>query len=106
MADQYITLQVGSVTIQQLNHPVASDPVVPVVTRRQALRALHDAGLLGQVENKINLLAEPERTAARIDWDNATEFRRDFPLLAQLASAMGLTAADIDNLFAAAAAIE
>lgn len=74
-------------------------PAAPTVTRRQALRALHEAGLLTGIEAAINSMPEPARSAARIDWDNAAEFRRDFPLLLQLAAAMGLTAAQIDSLF-------
>lgn len=84
--------------------PVA--PAAPVVSRRQALRALDAAGLTAAVENAINALPEPQRSRARIDWGNAAEFRRDFPLLAQLAASMGLAAAQVDALFAAAAAIE
>lgn len=81
-------------------------PAIPVVTRRQALRALHAAGLLDTVERAISQMQGPQGEAARIDWANATEFKRDFPLLVGLATALGLTAQDIDNLFAAAAAIE
>lgn len=86
--------------------PVPAQAAVPTVSRRQAFRALNDAGLLALIESTINAI-EPEsaRTAAQIDWATATEFRRDFPLLLQLANAIGLTPAQIDNLFAAAAAI-
>jgi len=79
---------------------------VATVSRRQALRALHDAGLLDDVEAIINGMSEPARTVARIDWDNATEFRRDNPLVAQLGAALGLTPAQVDDLFTVAAAIE
>lgn len=85
--------------------PAPAQAAVPTVTRRQALRALHEAGLLDDVEAAINALPEPQKTLARIDWDNAQDFRRDFPLLLSLAGAIGLTSAQIDSLFAAAAAI-
>lgn len=101
----YITTTVGGATIVQLNRPAPEPSQVLTVNRRQALRALHDAGLLDDVEAAISGLPEPQKTQARIDWDNAQDFRRDFPLLQQLAGAIGLTPAQVDNLFAAAAAI-
>lgn len=106
MSDQYITTTHGGVTVVQLDRPAPQAPAVTIVTRRQALRALNDAGLLTAVESAINAMTGPAGVSARIDWDNATEFRRDFPLLAQLATAIGLTAAQVDALFSAAAAIE
>lgn len=85
--------------------PAPAQVAVLTVTRRQALRALHDAGLLDDVEAAINGLPEPQKTQARIDWNSAQDFRRDFPLLVQLAGAIGLTSEQIDSLFVAAAAI-
>lgn len=90
----------------EYGNPGTPATAVITVTRRQALRALDAAGLTAAVENAINALPEPQRSRARIDWDNAAEFRRDFPLLAQLAASMGLAAAQVDALFAAAAAVE
>lgn len=106
MSGEYLSQQVGGATVTALNVPAAIAAPVATVTRRQALRALNDAGLLTAVENAINAMTGPAGVAAKIDWDNATEFRRDFPLLISLATALGLTAADIDDLFAAAAAIQ
>jgi hypothetical protein len=80
--------------------PAPVPPAVLTVTRRQALR-----GLLDDIEAAINELPEPQRSAARIDWESAAEFRRDFPLLVGLAAAIGLTESQVDDLFAAAAAI-
>lgn len=80
-------------------------PVVATVTMRQARLALLGASLLDDVEAAITALAEPARSAARIEWDYATEVRRDWPLLVQLADDMGLSAAQVDDLFAAAAAL-
>ena len=85
--------------------PAPAQVAVLTVTRRQALRALHEAGLLGAIETAIGNLPPEQQALARIDWDNAQDFRRDFPLLLQLAGAIGLTSEQIDSLFAAAAAI-
>lgn len=78
---------------------------VPVVSMRQARLALLAASKLTAVEAAINGLAEPAKSRARIEWDFATEVRRDWPLLVTLAGEMGLSAAEVDALFAAAAAL-
>jgi len=84
--------------------PAAAAGDVLTVSRRQALRALNDAGLLASVESAINAMAEPAKTRTRIDWDNAGEFRRDHAVVLQLGAALGLTAAQLDALFLAASA--
>lgn len=99
------TTQAGAAVVVRLARPAPAEVFVPTVTRRQALRALNDAGLLAAVENAINSMTGPEGVAAKIDWDNATEFRRDFPLLVQIAGQLGLSSSQVDDLFAAAALI-
>ncbi len=47
----------------------------------------------------------PTCSSALIDWQDATEFARDWPLLITLAAALGLSDAEVDALFAAAAAL-
>lgn len=74
-------------------------PVPSVVTRRQAKLALHGAGLLSLIEPSLQALFEPEKTAAIIEWENATEFHRDHGLLVALASILGLTNEQVDDLF-------
>lgn len=84
----------------------ASVPVVPdAVTMRQARRALHAAGLLAGVEAAIDTLAEPEKTAARIEWEYSSEVQRHNGFVEQLAPLLGLTGAQLDALFVAAAAL-
>lgn len=74
------------------------------VTRFQALAALHLAGHLPAVEA---IMAAPETTViAKLAWDNALSFERNSPTLASLAAVLGLTSADLDALFTAAAQIE
>ena len=43
--------------------------------------------------------------AAQITWEFASEFRRDNPLLTALGANLGLTVAQIDQFFIAAAAL-
>jgi hypothetical protein len=84
----------------------APAPVVPVsISMRQARLALLQAGLLSAVEAAINDLTEPDKSAARIEWEYATEMRRDHALIAALAAEMQLSEQQIDGLFIAAAAL-
>lgn len=86
--------------------PPPPAPAIPEsVSRHQARLALLGAGLLAQVDTVIDSLPSPQKEAARIDWEDASEFRRDSPLIAQLGPALGLTSAQIDALFVQAAAI-
>ena len=78
-----------------------AEPVVPqVVTRRQARQALLLSGRLQDVQPAIDAIADPvQRGMVQIEWDDAQEFRRDWPSLNLLASAIGMTSADLDELF-------
>lgn len=84
------------------------DYVVPVpqaVTRRQARLALLSAGFLELVETAIDGMEEPARTAAKIEWEDATEIRRDHSLITSLADELGMSDAEVDALFIAASGI-
>ncbi len=79
---------------------VPPPPVVPtVVTMRQARLALYGAGLLDQV----NALVSASTPDVRIEWEFASELRRDWPTLVALSAGLGLTPAQVDNLFTQAA---
>lgn len=80
-------------------------PPVTVISRRQAYRALNQVGLLSQVDIAIEAQTEPERTIAKIEWQTATEFNRDWPVLVGLAAALGLTESQVDDLFTLAATL-
>lgn len=74
------------------------DYVPDQVSMRQARLALLSAGLLDQVDGAI---ADP---AARIEWEYAQIVKRDSPLIAGLTGGLGLTEAQVDDLFKAAEA--
>lgn len=75
-------------------------PVVPqTITPRQARLALLGAGLLSSVDAAIDSLPEPQKSAARIEWEYAVTVERNSPLVTNLGGALGLTAAQIDDLF-------
>lgn len=79
-------------------------PVPQVVTRFQALAALHLAGHLPAVQA---IMAAPETPViAKLAWENALSFERSSPTLSSLAAALGLSDADLDALFVTAASIE
>lgn len=81
--------------------PPSPPPVPQVVTPRQARLALLAAGLL----DDVNAAIAAAGTQAQIDWDYALEIRRDNALIASMAGGLGLTSAQIDDLFRAAAAL-
>lgn len=75
------------------------------VTIRQAKLQMSRAGILGAVNDFIDGMEGQEGEEARIEWDYATELRRDHPLVAALGPQFNLTDADIDDLFVEAAKI-
>jgi hypothetical protein len=100
---------VDVVTGQKSNRPAlppgGSSGVTSVpaeVTMRQARLALLGAGLLQSVEDAINALPEPPRTAARIEWDHSNTVQRKNAFVQQLAALLGLTSQQLDQLFIAA----
>lgn len=81
--------------------PVPPAPIPAQVTMRQARLALLGAGLLDTVETAI-MAAGP---AAKIEWDYATEVQRSSGLVPAMATALGMTEAQIDELFVTAATL-
>lgn len=79
----------------------APNPVVPqAVTRRQAKQALLLAGLLHEVQPAIDAIADvTQRGLMQLEWDESLNFERNRPGLIQLAGALGLNSAALDQLF-------
>lgn len=81
-------------------------PAVPsAVTMRQARLALLGAGLLDDIDAAINGLPSPQKEAARIEWEYSQEVQRHNGFVSALAPMLGLTEAQIDALFIAAAGL-
>lgn len=72
-------------------------------TRFQAKAALDDAGLLDQVEDYMAGEEVPRRV--KLAWQEAS-FRRGSNMVNQIGSELGLSDADMDNLFLAAQQID
>ena len=65
--------------------------------------ALFNIGLLSQVELVIESIQdESVKNEAKIEWNNAEEFRRDWPLLNSIASELNINKATLDALFISA----
>ena len=76
-----------------------SKPDVQTVTMRQARLALHQAGLLETVQTAV---ANAD-ASVQIEWEYADSFSRTWPTLLALQAQIGLTDAQVDELFAQAA---
>ena len=77
---------------------------VNVISMRQARLALLEAGLLDQVEAALAAIEDPRlRQRAQIEWEYAATVERSSAWVQTLAGALGLTAAQLDTLFAEAA---
>lgn len=81
--------------------PLIAERSTMTVSRFQALAALLNAGLLSQV----NAALADAGPLAQLAWAEATEFRRNSPTIAGLSAGLGLTDAQVDDLFRAAALI-
>ena len=86
--------------------PEPEPPYVPTsVTMRQARLALLGAGLLASIDAAIGSLPSPQKEAARIEWEYATEVQRSSGLVPMMKVALGLDDAALDALFIEAAAL-
>jgi hypothetical protein len=82
--------------------PASGPPPVPTsITARQARLALLQADLLDKVEAVV---AAADRSA-QIEWQHAATIERGSPLVATLAAKVPLTAAKLNDLFKAGAAL-
>ena len=91
------------------NTPEPADPVAPVVpvsvTMRQARLALHQQGLLTQVNNAVASMPGAQGEAARIEWEFSNTVERNRSFVQSLAESLGLTPQQIDDLFTLAATL-
>ena len=78
-----------------------ADQIPLSVTRFQARAALYLAGLFDDAEAAI-AQAHP---LSRIAWEHAHVYRRDSPTLISIGQQLGLSEADMDELFKTAASI-
>ena len=78
-------------------------PIPSTVTRFQALAVLAAGGYLPTIRTYIATLGEDDIT--RLAWENAADWERTSPTLAALATMLGLTDTEVDDLFVAASQV-
>lgn len=88
--------------------PVVVPQPVPIpqsVTMRQASLALFQAGYLARIQTSIDELPEPERSLANIEWNKSGVVERNQHLVLTLGQSLGLSDAELDDLFTLAATL-
>jgi len=96
------------------NEIVAPPQPAPVLTARQFWLAALELGITEQgllaaisdLSSPLYIEDETERAAVAIDIAKAQSFRRDYPLVDEMAAAFGLSTVEMDTLWAWAAQIE
>jgi hypothetical protein len=73
-----------------------------VVTMRQARLALSQAGKLTMVNDAIAVMDEPDKTAVSIEWEYGSTVERVSPWIDAMATALGMTGVEMDELFESA----
>lgn len=79
--------------------------IVESVTMRQARLILLQYDLLKNIDGIISTLPSPQKEAAQIEWEYASDVRRDSPLIQQLVEPLGLTTSQMDDLFVEASTL-
>lgn len=92
-------------TAAELELAVGNNLVVDTVTMRQARLALLQSGLLAQVNAAVAAMPGVEGDAARIEWEFSGTVERSRSMVQLLATALGLTEAQLDELFMLAATL-
>lgn len=102
-----LELQTQGMVIQpdSWGHPVADasppSPIPTSLTMKQARLALLNAGLYAQAQSAVAALTGTEGQKAQIEWEFSAAVNRGDALVVQLAAALGLTDAQLDDLFLA-----
>jgi hypothetical protein len=82
-------------------------PEVPIEVYAWRLRlATQMGGLKTTIDALLNSLPEPDKTIALEAWNSGVTIRRDSPLIASLATQLGLTKEQVDEYFIQANSIE
>lgn len=82
-----------------------ADPVPQSITMRQCRLQLLAVGKLAAVDPLIDALPEPQRSAARIEWEYGTTVEINSPLFAQLGPALWADDAERDDWLRQAATL-
>lgn len=97
--------EVGPDETYSENQPAPVVGVPSIVTMRQARLALLKGGLLAQVNTAVANMPGTAGDTARIEWEFSSTVERHWPLVQALGAALGLTEAQLDDLFRLAATL-
>ena len=108
--DSYQSTETITVTVQdQIDNyearKLATKRENMVVTMRQARLALSQAGKLTMVNDAIAVMDEPDKTTVSIEWEYGSTVERVSPWIDAMATALGMTGVEMDELFELAATL-
>ena len=101
----------GAIEVKQYFTPAPPSPPEPPslapLTRRQLRLGLLSIGVTAEdVEAQITAITDPvDRAWAIIEWEDATHYKRDHPLVTGVAAAMELPPEQVDALWVWAAGV-
>jgi uncharacterized protein YbdZ (MbtH family) len=94
------SVEAETVNERYIEDYITSPIAVPnSVTMRQARLALLQVGKIELVPQIINSLPSPYKEAAMIEWEYSSEVYRHNGFVSQIGPALGMSPAEIDNLF-------
>jgi hypothetical protein len=86
------------------NEPIVG--ITKIVSPRQIRIALLSRGItLSMIDQAIDQLEEPTKSAAKIIWEYALEYHRDDQLVSMFGQMLGFSNADLDELWNEAASL-
>lgn len=89
--------------VRELTADELKSRVPASITKRQGRQELIEAGLFGAIESAINAIPDATQKALMLSWWNdSQEYERNHPELVQMATAIGLSEAQLDALFISA----
>lgn len=107
MSQQELDVLTDSLRSQYESAIAAIPPPAPdEVLLYQFRAAVTLAGLKSAVDAVISSLPEPSQTLAREKWEYGNTVRRHHPMTISLGAAVGLTPAQIDDIFRTAASLQ
>ncbi|MGI2036419.1 hypothetical protein ACRQ1B_28990 [Rhizobium panacihumi] len=100
-------LQTGErVRINTIPYHADPAPLVSLTARQLRLGLVSHGVMLDRVEASIAAIPDAQaRSMAQIEWEYASQFNRDHPLIAEVGKALGLTDAQIDVMWTVALAL-
>lgn len=97
-----VVANIRQLSAEEKSQATSDKRAAMVVSMRQARLALMGAGLLSQIEAAIAGLESPTKEAVLIEWEYAQDVRRTHTWVMALAAQLGITDAQLDDLFATA----